>query len=408
MRILVVAQDLRVSGTSEGIVSRSFIYKLKECYPDFKIHVLYLKNHRASGNPKLLPIDKYSEKVIFRKIPKRIILLNKLSWRLTGISLKEIFVEKLYGQELKKIDYSLYDLVFLRSAGTAFELILGAAYNPKLLEKSIVNFHDPFPGYWDTGSQSILTNLELQKLKRMQGVVDRAQACISPSRLLSQDLEFLYGTRKKFHTLPHQFTPKAFDLKIDDENAIRKKKKSICITYHGAIQLGRSLTKFLDVYVELVDKNPVIKKETEVFLRIKGEGVDELKMKYNNHPNIEIRSFASFNISFEELKNETDIGLILENNSSHSNILPGKVPVLIQLKKHLLILGPERSELKRLAKEKGIFSSYRKKDIAENLMLTISQILNKESKNYELERYFSQTEFRKKLNYIINTTNSEK
>ncbi|UBZ07452.1 hypothetical protein LDL76_01800 [Salegentibacter mishustinae] len=408
MRILVVAQDLRISGTSEGIVSRSFIYKLKECYPDFKIDVFYLKNHTVDVKPQLLGVDNYDEKVIYKRIPVKTILLNKPYWRLTGISLKDLYIEKIFGQELRKIDSSLYDLVFLRSAGTAFELILGATYNPKLLEKSIINFHDPFPGYWDTGSQSSLTNLELQKLKRMQGVVDRAQACISPSKLLSQDLEFLYGTRKKFHTLPHQFTPKVFDLKIEDKNAIRKKRKSVCITYHGAIQLGRSLTNFLDVYVELVDKNPVIKKETEVFLRIKGEGVDELKMKYNNHPNIEIRSFASFNISFEELKKETDIGLILENNSSHSNILPGKVPVLIQLKKYLFILGPERSELKRLAKEKGIFSSYRKNDIAENLILTISQVLNKEPKKYELEDYFSQTEFRKKLNYIINTTNSEK
>ena len=36
MNFLVIAQDLRVSGTSEGVVSRSFLAKLRMAYPSMK------------------------------------------------------------------------------------------------------------------------------------------------------------------------------------------------------------------------------------------------------------------------------------------------------------------------------------------------------------------------------------
>ena len=41
MKVLIIVQDLRVSGTSEGIVSRSFISKLKMIYPDAIIDLHY-------------------------------------------------------------------------------------------------------------------------------------------------------------------------------------------------------------------------------------------------------------------------------------------------------------------------------------------------------------------------------
>ena len=56
MKFLIITQDLRVSGTSEGIVSRSFLAKLKKVYPESKIDVLYLCTHSSDDNLEILPI----------------------------------------------------------------------------------------------------------------------------------------------------------------------------------------------------------------------------------------------------------------------------------------------------------------------------------------------------------------
>ena len=40
MKFLVVEQDLRVSGTSQGVISRSFLAKLRIAYPKSVIDVV--------------------------------------------------------------------------------------------------------------------------------------------------------------------------------------------------------------------------------------------------------------------------------------------------------------------------------------------------------------------------------
>ncbi len=45
IKFLVIEQDLRVSGTSQGIISRSFLGKLRKAYPDAIIDVVYLKQY---------------------------------------------------------------------------------------------------------------------------------------------------------------------------------------------------------------------------------------------------------------------------------------------------------------------------------------------------------------------------
>ena len=48
MKFLVIEQDLRVSGTSQGIISRSFLAKLRLAYPQSIIDVVYLKQYGHS------------------------------------------------------------------------------------------------------------------------------------------------------------------------------------------------------------------------------------------------------------------------------------------------------------------------------------------------------------------------
>jgi hypothetical protein len=243
-----------------------------------------------------------------------------------------------------------------------------------------------------------MDNLELQRLKRMQKVVSLASSCISPSNLLSQDLEFLYGTIKKFHVVPHQFEKSVFDL--PNLKVIRKKNKKISISYHGAVQFKRNIDALLDAYIKLINDSLTFKENTEFVLRIRGNHTRRLSSKYGKYENILFLETLPFNESFEEQKNESDIVIILENNAFHSNILPGKTPVMAYLKKHLLILSPERSELRDLASGLNIASYSDAEEISNKLKELIEKVTLGDTGEILFKDYFSPAKFYDKIEEI--------
>ena len=69
MKFLIIEQDLRVSGSSQGIISRSFLAKLRKSYPKSVIDVLYLKHSNSDDDLHLLPVDNIETHVVNIKIP---------------------------------------------------------------------------------------------------------------------------------------------------------------------------------------------------------------------------------------------------------------------------------------------------------------------------------------------------
>ena len=68
-RFLIIEQDLRVSGTSQGIISRSFLAKLRMVYPNSIIDVLYLKGQPSEDQLHLLPVDSIETHILNLTIP---------------------------------------------------------------------------------------------------------------------------------------------------------------------------------------------------------------------------------------------------------------------------------------------------------------------------------------------------
>ena len=163
-KFLVIAQDLRVIGTSEGIVSRSFLAKLRLAYPKAIIDAVYIKRHPSDDLLDLLPVDSIETHVLDLKIPFFTKWINKVYWRLFHVSLNRIHIHKVYKSYLSKIDYQKYDHIFIRSSGLDHEIILGAKDLP-ILRRAIVNFHDPYPIFWYAGNEMPFSKLEILKLK---------------------------------------------------------------------------------------------------------------------------------------------------------------------------------------------------------------------------------------------------
>lgn len=403
MKFLIVAQDLRVSGTSEGIVSRSFLAKLRIAYPKSIIDVVYLKQYDSEDRLDLLPVDSIKEYVLDLKIPFFTKWINKIYWRLFHISLTRNHIHKVYGSYITKVDYHKYDHIFIRSAGLNHETILGTKGLP-ILKKAIVNFHDPYPLFWYSGSTNLLTSLDLFKLKEMYEVISQAKSCMSSASLMSEDMQSLYGSRKKFHHLPHQFDTNVFDL--SDVGSVLKKNKKVTISYHGAIMFGRDIEVVLDAYQELVAKNPLFKENTEFAIRVKGIDLKKLAEKYSQTPNIIILGTLNFSNSCNEQMHEADVNIILENGPLYCNILVGKAPFLAAIRKPILCIAPERSEMRRIIKDQQYIASYSdKEEIKQKLENLILDRMNSNEAVYSFGDYFDDENFKVMLDKVLVESN---
>jgi hypothetical protein len=403
MKFLVVVQDLRVSGTSEGIVSRSFLAKLRKAYPISTIDVIYLKQYASEDRLDLLPVNSIKEYIVDMKIPLFTKWINKIYWRLFHVSLAQDHIHKVYKTYIAKIDYHEYDHIFVRSAGLNHETIFATKDLP-ILKKAIINFHDPYPLFWYAGSTSKLTSLELFKLKEMYEVVSQSKICMSSASLMSEDMQSLYGCRKKFFHLPHQYDDTVFDL--TDVSNVLKKTKKILISYHGAIMFGRNIEIVLDAYQELISNNPLFEENTEFAIRVKGIDLIRLAAKYSKTPNIIILNTLNFSNSSNEQMHEADINIILENGPLYCNILVGKAPFLAVLQKPILCISPERSEMRRIiAHDKYVASYSNKLQIKQKLENLIVDRMDSSEAVYPFGDYFGDLKFKVMLDRILIESN---
>lgn len=400
MKFLIIEQDLRVSGTSQGIISRSFLAKLRKTHPESLIDVHYIKAEDSFDKLDLLPVNNIFEYKVNVEVPLLIKYINKLYWRIFNVSLGEEWLIKQYSKIIAQIDYKDYDHIFIRSAGIAHETIR-ATLNLPILKNAIVNFHDPYPVSWYVGSKLKPTRLDFYRLAKMMKVVDDAKICTSTASCMSHDLQHLYGSKKPFFTLPHQFDPTVFDL--TDSSKVRIKEKSVSISYHGALMFGRNIENLIMAYNDLLAIDKKYVENTELILRVKGNEVTRFKEIYKDAPNIKFLPTIDFSNSSNEQIFQSDIVIILENGPYYSNILVGKAPFLASSNKAVLCLSPKKSELRNIiSDERCIAYMEDKNEILFKLKELIDNELNNGTSIQPFGDYFSQASFKSQLNEILN------
>ncbi|WP_370479369.1 hypothetical protein [Tamlana flava] len=399
MKFLIIEQDLKVSGTSQGIISRSFLAKLRKSYPEAVIDVVYLKQSESNDELHLLPVNAIETHVLNLKVPWLVKWYNKIFWRLFHISIYERYRQNVYGKQIAKIDYKPYAYIFIRSAGLEHQTLLGAKDLP-ILKKAIITFHEPYPVFWCSGTMNELSNLELFRMKEMQKVVSQAKLGLATANL-SRDMQYLYGSRTKFFELPHHYEPSVFN--FSNHNHSFKKQKKITICYHGAIQFGRNICELLDVYQELVFTNKLFKDNTEFVLRLKKRSdIKFLKERYSTNENIIVLGFVDFsNAAFEQI-HLADINIMLENGPLYCSVLLGKAPFLAAYHKPVLTISPERSDLRDIIKDDRYIASYNNpKEIKEKLEHLIKETMESNEPVYPFGDYFSDTNFKKMLDKVL-------
>lgn len=396
MKFLIITQDLRVTGTSQGIIERSFLSKLRKAYPEAIIDVLYLCTHNQEDNLELLPVNSIVRKKINNNIPLYVKWINRISRRVFNYLYAENYVHNQFAKEIKKIDYTSYDHIMARSAGLDHEILL-AMHGLPILKHSIVNFHDPYPYPWYKGLASKVNTNQFKKLHKMIQVAAEAKACCASAYYMAKDLQYLYASDKHFYTLPHQFSFDVFDLSYSSK--VRKKNKKIQITYHGSLMFGRNVFVLVEALMQLINERDWIKNDVEFVLRLKGEGIKKLKKITADCENIVILDTLEFTNSSNEQINESDVNVILEDGPYYCNILGGKVPFLFALDKKVLISSPERSELRKILPNYPYMYDMNNVESAKAKLLEV--LTADESDTFEEVDYFSDSNFKYLLDLVL-------
>lgn len=399
MKFLVIVQDLRVVGSSAGIGRRSLLAKLRKAYPKSEIDVEYFILNDTDDHLDLLPVNNVKKHIVNTKRPLYLTFFNKLYWRLFHTSLNEYYIQKQYSKIIAKIDHKKYDHILITSSGLEHETIL-ATHGLPILRKSILVFHDPYPLAWYVGYRKSPSKLDLFRLKRIMEIVEQAKTCCTTANYMSHDLKHLYASNKSFYTLPHQFDASVFNL--SETSQVIKKSKKISISYNGALMFGRNLKNILLAYEKLLRNNPNYREQTEFVLRVKGNGVNQLKENYKRHANIQVEDTLDFSNSYHEQSHERDILVILENGPHYCNVLVGKASFISSLNKPILCLSPEKSELRNIISDQKYIANMN--DVSEIMFKLKALIDNRLESNdlvYPFGDYFSDKNFKLKLNKIL-------
>lgn len=401
MKFLIIVQDLRVTGTSQGIIERSFLNKLRKIYPDSIIEVLYVSDHIHNDKFEVLSVNKIIIKKVSQKIPFHIKWYNRIYRRVLGKSYADEYILEKYANFINAFlnGYNLesFDLLMIRSCGLKHENIRALKY-VKQIKRFVINFHDPFPYSWYVQKPQKLDKSELYRLKDMISIVDNAKQSCSSAYYMSQDLKFLYAYNRPFYTVLHQFDASAFD--FANAKNFRKKQRKIQLSYHGALMFGRNLKILIKAFIELNKTLDWFQNDVELVLRLKGEGVNDIKKMVEDTSNIVVLDCLDFANSSMEQINESDVLILLENGPDYCNILPGKAPFLFSTKKKVLMSSPKRSELRRISRNSYKYM-YDMNDFEDAKDKLLNIITDDKIDISIFEDYFSEENFKKQLEEVI-------
>jgi hypothetical protein len=114
----------------------------------------------------------------------------------------------------------------------------------------------------------------------------------------------------------------------------------------------------------------------------------QISRKIFKNTNLIILGTLNFSNSCNEQVHEADINIILENGPLYCNILVGKAPFLAAIKKPILSISPEKSEMRRIiTDDQYIASCLDNKDIKQKLENLIINRMNSDEAVYPFGDY---------------------
>ena len=289
------------------------------------------------------------------------------------------------------------DWILTLSQGGSFRPHHALLKMPELHRKWIAYIHDPYPMHWYPPPYTWKEAGYQMKQQFMEEVADKCQYAAFPSLYLKEWMGSHYKAyAEKGVVIPHQLSEYIERKKPD---FINLDNSFFNILHAGNFLQARQPEGLIIGFKKFMEKHPGAKARLIhvgpaphyiQFLEEEAKGFDQIQVFCENKP-------------FEEvawLQEKASVNIIIEAKAEFSPFLPGKFPHCIASRKPILLLGPPKSESRRLLGES--YSFYSEIDNAEYIAELLESLYLKWEKGTlimdysEIEKYLS-SEYLKKV-----------
>ena len=353
-RILVVAESIDVEDSSGSKANVALIHNLKKAM--FEVLVLHYtrRNIQLDGIECIsLPEDRNSLNFFLSRIQRKLqhwfnLNLAKYLEPRFGFSFTFFNDTNSIHRAIQKFNPKDFDLVITLSKGASFRPHYALLQTPDFHSKWMAYIHDPYPFHYYPEPYNWSEPGFQQKIEFFNNLSEKCKWAAFPSQLLK---EWMKGKFKAFKSkslvMPHQMVDNSeFKILPDYFN-----QKKFTLLHAGNLMKQRPPFCLIQAFKDFLKENPEAVANAELILLGNASyHKDELQNYQEAIENLQVRDYESFDI-VQNLQKKVSVNIILESVAEVSPFLPGKFPHCIQAEKPILLLGPDRSESKRLLGE---------------------------------------------------------
>lgn len=245
-------------------------------------------------------------------------------------------------------NYNGEDMILTMSKGSSFRPHHAMLQLPQLQKKWVAYVHDPYPFHLYPKPYDWIEPGHQKREDFFKQVSEKAKVSVFPSKLL---LEWMGGFFPNFNNtgvvIPHQIVTNS-DLSSNDWPEFFNPEK-FNLLHSGNLMKPRNPKGLIEGIKKFLDHRPEAKEDTKLLLIGKADYFkDYLKeCQTKNKWLYASLGYLPFQL-VQNLQKQCMVNIIIEAKSEISPFLPGKFPHCVVSDKPILVLGPERSEVRRI------------------------------------------------------------
>lgn len=355
-RILVVVESLDVESSSGAKANNALIRNLRECGYDLYIFHYSGKEVQFSGvEVQLIRENRQSFMFFLSRFEQT--LRRNFGWpshrlweKIFGFSSKLYSDQTSIANRIKDIDPKSFDLLLTLSHGGSFRPHHAVLKLPQWHSKWLAYIHDPYPMHHFPPPYAWTEPGATKKEAFVREISEKAAFTAFPSQLLLEWMAQFYPQfQKKGVVIPHQITAEEIEV-MDFPTWFDPAKFNV--VHAGHLLWGRDPKGLIEGFRLFEENCEDVKANANlIFIGAKNHYSEILKQYAEKLSGLtSVQQNISFNV-IRKIQNSCSVNIILEAKSYVSPFLPGKFPHCVVAEKPILLLGPDKSESRRLLGE---------------------------------------------------------
>ncbi len=350
-RILVIAESINVDDSSGSKANVALIHNLNKAGYDLLVLHYTRKEVKLEGiETRNIKENRTSFNFFLSRFQRK--LQHWFKWNLAkyiepkcGFSFTFFNDISSIKRQLGKLNPKDYHLVLSLSKGASFRPHYALLHTAKFHNKWMAYIHDPYPFHyypepykWDEPGFE-------KKIEFFDELSENCKWAAFPSKLLQEWMsEKFSGFKDKSVIIPHQLTSEATKSKASNFSLNNKFR----LLHAGNLMKQRPPFHLIEAFKLFLEKYPAAKDEAELLLIGNASYHKQEIRKYEkNIPQLIVKDYLKYQ-KVRGLQEEVSVNIILEAKADLSPFLPGKFPHCIAAEKPVLLLGPAKSESRRL------------------------------------------------------------